>query len=237
MKHVKLLAVFLIPVVALILGTAASESWAAPLDEAEVLIEINAFDEDAGFQAAVDGEAWESLEIEAPNGIILNVLASGSLELTELVFEGNEPTIDERTFEQLLEAFPEGNYRFRGVTVDGKVLNGNARLTHVFPCGPDIVVVVNDDDSVTVSWDPVTSVINPVATDEAGIIVCVPAPSLRMRGYQVVAEEGDRDYSVDLPADATSWTVPAEFFQFGDAKIEVLGTEVSGNRTSFEEEL
>ena len=67
-KNVQLLTFFLVPMVALILGTAALESWAAPLDEAEVLIEINAFDEDAGFQAAVDGEAWEYRGAGAEDG-------------------------------------------------------------------------------------------------------------------------------------------------------------------------
>ena len=57
-------------------------------------------------------------------------------------------------------------------------------------------------------------------------------------GYQFVAEQGDRVYSVDLPADTTEWTVPAEFFRGDrDRKIEILGTESSGNRTATEEEL
>src|SRR5438045_7769207 len=39
-----------------------------PLESAKLIIEHNATDRDTGFQAFVDGEPWQSLEIRAPDG-------------------------------------------------------------------------------------------------------------------------------------------------------------------------
>ena len=66
-RHMLLLPVFLVAVVALIIGAAAPDSSASgyhhwrpevsQFDEFEVFIEINATDLDAGLQGKLDGEA------------------------------------------------------------------------------------------------------------------------------------------------------------------------------------
>ena len=66
-----LLPVFLVAMVALVLGATAPDSWAENGDEmyfevADVYAELNDTDGDLGFHALIDGEDWKYLEIEDP---------------------------------------------------------------------------------------------------------------------------------------------------------------------------
>ena len=73
-----------------------------------------------------------------------------------------------------------------------------------------------------IRWDPVTT--------PAGVTIV---------GYHVVVEREDpsRAFRVDMPATATSVTVPAEFMEAGtEYKVEVLSIEESGNQTITEVE-
>jgi len=72
-RHMRMLAILLVPVVALILGAAAPELWAGghdddddeiPFDEAQLFFELNNTDGDLGIHALIDGEAWKRLTIE-----------------------------------------------------------------------------------------------------------------------------------------------------------------------------
>jgi hypothetical protein len=61
------------------LGSAA-QGQEIPFDEADVFAELNDTDGDLGFHALIDGEAWDRLVLEAPNGrTILQVRPSRSL--------------------------------------------------------------------------------------------------------------------------------------------------------------
>jgi hypothetical protein len=72
-----------------------------------------------------------------------------------------------------------------------------------------------DPTNTVISWVPVTT--------PAGIHII---------RYQVVIEKGQRVFSVDVPATATSVTVPEEFLKPATRyKFEVLAKEVSGNQT------
>ena len=59
-------------------------------------------------------------------------------------------------------------------------------------------------------------------------------PDIDIVRYQVIVtgEESDREYLVDLPADATRMPVPAPFLA-GEVeyKVEVIAKERSGNQT------
>jgi hypothetical protein len=231
-RQMFLLPIFLVGLVALTLGTAAPESWAAPLSDTAIYIEINDTDGDAGIQIFLDGEGWDSMEVFDPNGNrVLNVTGEGGVGqqgITELFFESAEPSFDEQPLEDLLELFPEGFYRFEGTTTEGAMLKGKARLTHDLPAAPVIVSPEEDDDSV----DPGNTVIEwePVADPPGSTIV----------GYHVVVERemgSSRVFTVDLGPTATSVTVPAEFMESNTAyKFEVLAIETSGNQTISEGE-
>lgn len=237
-RYIRMLPVFLIPVVALILGTAVPDIWAyhdeevqdtaIPFDDAEVFFEINATDGDIGFHAFFDGEAWEKAVIVSPDGKIFSVQGKGNLKeigLTELRFESEEPSFNDLPLEEFLDMFPEGVYKFFGKTVDGTWLVGTAMLTHLIPDAPTIVSpeegeVVNPEVTF-IDWDPVTT-----GRSEIEVV-----------GYQVVVEREDplRVFSVDLPPSTTEVQVSPEFLEPGtEYKCGVTVIEASGNRVATE---
>ena len=115
----------------------AAPVWAAKLEVARIYIEYNETDNDLGFHVFLDGEDWKELKIVNPRGrVVFEVEGEGGYEalgMTELFFEGAEPTLDEVPLEELLAMFPEGRYRFVGETVEEERITGTARLTHNVP--------------------------------------------------------------------------------------------------------
>ena len=206
---------------ALALGLAAPV-WAAKLAISRIYIEYNSSANDLGFHVSLDGENWESLKIVNPAGTtIFEVAGKGGYEglgLTELFFEGAEPNLDEFPLADLLARFPEGRYRFIGVTVGGAALTGTGTLSHAVPAGPLVSAEV-DGDSVIIRWDPVTA--------PAEIL---PDKRISIVGYQVIVES----FQVTLPASATEVMLPREFVGSlapGEHPFEVLAIDASGNQT------
>jgi hypothetical protein len=218
-----------------------------PFEEVRIILETNATDCDTGLQLFFDGDAWNEVKVEAPNGIrILHVRAMGSLRgfgLTEQFNETNEPVMAELvegfpelecdepefTLEELFELFPEGTYEFEGSTVEGDELEGEATLSHVIPAPPELVApiegaVLDSNLPVVIEWVRVDEPILP----DLGPVEIV--------GFHVVVEREDPAplvvFTADLPADATEVTVPPEFLEPGASyKFEVLQIDVSRNQT------
>lgn len=225
------LCTLLIGLVAVKANRAAPAQAAAAsmrLDEATMIVEVNATDGDAGLQVFLDGDPWSSMNISAPNGRrILAVDTKKRLEgygLTELFSESSEPSFDEFPLRRFKRLFPEGTYRFVGTTIEGERLVGSARLSHDFPAGPQITSPEEDGevqrDNVVASWEPVP--------ETSGI---------KIVGYRAIVEREDplRVFSVELPASTTSVTVPAEYLDQGtEYKLEVQAIEASGNQTTTE---
>jgi hypothetical protein len=206
-------------------STAGAKPTTIPFADAQLKIEVNATDGDAGRQGFLDGEPWRAVSLYNPAGRkLVEITAKGPLKnygLTELFSESSEPSFDVFPFEQFKKLFPEGVYTFRGKTIDGKNLLSTARLTHDVPDGPRIVRPRDDAevsrDRVVVAWKPVRT-----------------PPGIDIVGYQVVVTREDplRVLSVDLPASARRLPVPPVFLQRGtEYKAEVLAIEASGNQT------
>ena len=239
-RHIRILSVFLVAMVALILSGAAPKAWAAeiPFSKAKIIIEFNSTGNDVGVQVLLDGEPWKRVKIESPSGNqLLDIISSGSLRkqgLTELFFESSEPSLDEVPLDVFLARFPEGKYEFEGITVEGDELAGKAMLTHVIPAGPVILSPQEGDqvdpNNLVISWEPVTEKI-------AG------SGKLKIVSYQVIVERTDNDqlgaalrtFDIRLPATSDpiqSVTVPPEFLEpRTQYKFEVLGIEAGGNQT------
>jgi hypothetical protein len=195
------------------------------LADATMIVEVNATDGDAGLQVFLDGEPWRTMTISGPDGRrLLEVSAEGRLKrhgLTELFSESSEPPFDRLPLRRFKARFPEGRYSFAGRTVEGRRLLGSARLSHDIPDGPEIVspaagAAVPRDD-VLASWNRVA--------ERGGVDVV---------GYRAIVEREDplRVFSVDLPASATSVTIPSQFLESGNEyKLEVQAIEASGNQT------
>ncbi len=236
-RHMLLLPVFLVAVVALVFtmrGTASA--WdTVELDEAEVFIEWNSTDEDFGIQFFWDGEPWKSMRVRNTRGKkVLDIRTRKNVRkqgLTEGFFESAEPTTDELSMEEFLERFPEGEYTFRGTSIKRDRLVGEAEFTHTLPAPPTGLSPEEDDvvshQGFTVSFDEVTK-------DTDG-------NDLDIEYYEVVVEKEDDEpilqvFSVILRPDQTSVDVPEQFLEPDtEYKLEVIAVEESGNKTITEE--
>jgi hypothetical protein len=189
---------------------------------AKIYFEYNSSANDLGVHVSLDAEDWRSVRILHPNGTTVFQVNGrggfGQLGMTELFFEGAEPSLDEFPLEDLLALFPEAKYTFIGEKVDGHTLTSRPTLSHAIPAGPVVDAEVNGD-SIVISWEPVT-----------GTPAGFPAKPIVIVGYQVIVDP----FQVTLPASATSVTLPVEFVQSlsaGNHPFEVLAIEKSGNQT------
>ena len=189
-------------------------------------VEINSTDGDAGLQVDLDHEPWKALSLTAPDGSkLFGLVNQGILEgygLTELFSESSEPPFTEFPLHEFKQLFPEGDYVFEGVTIDGVGMRSTFTLTHHFPAGPEIISPEEDStvapEDLVVEWMPVT--------EPAGIEI--------VRYQVLVIRESDDvfEFSVVVPPEVTSLAVPVEFLAAaGEYKVEVLAIETSGNQT------
>ena len=219
MRYRRLVHVVLAAALAVGLGAAGR---AAPFAEARIFIEYNSSDNDLGFHVFLDGEDWRSLRIVNPNGrTIFDVTGRGpfrDLGMTEMFFEGAEPSLDEVPLEELLALFPEGKYTFIGGTVDGATLESRWLFTHAVPAPVPVAAIVAGD-TVTIRWEAVSG-------PPAGF----PIRKLDIAGYQVIVES----FQVTLPASSREVTLPREFVASlapGQHGFEVLAIEKGRNQT------
>lgn len=228
-----LLTALLLPV-----GMVTAESSPSPLpqagskpirlDEATMIVEINATAGDAGLQIFLDGKAWRSMSVFSPDGRrIVDIRNRGRLKdngLTELFSESSEPSFKVFPLRKFKALFPRGGYTFVGETIRGRRLVGKARLSRDFPGGPTIV---SPPEGATVPRTNVVASWNPVA-EPTGINVV---------GYRAIVAREDplRVLSVDLPASVTSVPIPSEFLVPGkEYELEVQVIEAGGNLTTGE---
>jgi hypothetical protein len=195
---------------------------AAPFKEARIYIEYNQIPNDLGFHVSLDAEDWTSLKIFNPSGImIFEVSGHGGyqdLGMTELFFEGAEPMLDDFPLDDLLALFPEGKYKFSGVTTGGGKLTSTATLSHAVPNGPLVSAIVGDD-TVTIQWVPVPG-------PPSGF----PDRAINIVGYQVIVGS----FQVTLPGSSTEVTLPEAFVESlprGTQDFEVLAIDATGNQT------
>ena len=200
-----------------------------PFPDARLKIEYNSTDGDAGLQIFLDAPAWRQVSITNPSGLkVLDVEAERVIRnygLTELFSESSEPPFDEFPFSEFKLLFPEGDYTFRGQTIDGERLKSTFTLTHMVPDGPEITsplagTTVAPDDLV-VAWLPVNS---PTGVNVVAYQVLVFANARSLGNPK-------RVFDVILPGNATQLPVAAEFLVPGGYKAEVLAIEASGNQT------
>jgi hypothetical protein len=229
LRVVAFVATLFLPVAAgsALAGDRAGGQAAGPirLAEATLIVEVNATDGDAGLQVFLDGDPWRAMRIIGPDGrtiFALNTVGRlRSYGLTELFSESSEPAFDLFPLERFKALFPEGRYRFVGVTVEGKKVVGAARLSHDIPPGPKIVSPREgarvDRLTAVARWDGVS--------ETSGIDIV---------GYRAIVTREDplRVFSVDLPASARRATIPPEFLGSAtEYKLEVQAIEKSGNQT------
>jgi hypothetical protein len=224
-KKLYKLAIFIVPIVALMMGATAPAALAGghhgegswlELEEAHLYFELNDTDGDLGIHGKVDGGPWKYIQIKDPyRNTIMSVSAYGRLKrqgLTELFFESAEPSFDDLSPEKFFKRFPEGTYKIYGKTLDGKLLSGASEISHVMPASADGVElnghavdlqVVDCDDEDTVPEIDVDSDTGGVTISWAPVMNS--HPDLGEEGeivvalYQVVVE-------VELEVDGEEFT-------------------------------
>ena len=251
MRRLILLPVTLLP---LALGTAAwADEHENEISECDLYIEINATDEDAGWQGILDASPWRSARIIGPdevgnNGkIFLNIDAQQNAReqgITEYSWESAEPEFDDFLLEEFLERFPEGEY-----TCDVKFIEGSPNreteedeLTHCLPDGP----VIADPGELPagtdwmVMWDPVSTQYDQDGPGlGASLDECDPEDELVKYTVTVEFENGeDSVMNFDIIAPTTTATVPGDFLDCGlEGKVEIGAMLESGNATFREVEI
>ncbi len=241
---VRMLAILLVSLVTLILGAAAPQVWAGgqfcveELDEAEVFIEYNSTDDDRGIQFFWDGEAWKWMRVKnESHRAVLDVIAQRNVRaqgLTEGFFESAEPTGDELPADEFFARFPEGDYKFRGRTLDGCLLIGEAELTHDLPIPVDIDL----EGFPTIEWTQPEG-----GPDVVGYELVVELVVL----VDVDGEEEERVFTETTlyPAGFSTHIVGDRFQELimnppgeiDELKVEIIAREESGNKTITEEEV
>jgi hypothetical protein len=228
MKRMRWLPILLSGMATLALS-ASAWSAAPKFEEARLFIEYNSTDNDLGFHVFLDAEDWKSVKIVNPLGaVIFEATGKGpygrpGLGLSELFFEGSEPSLDDVPLEDLLGRFPEGNYQFIGTTASGAVLKATSKFKHAIPAGPLVHTEIVGDD-IVIHWQPVTA-------PPPGF----PNERITIVGYQVIVEP----FQVTLPpstcdASGCQVTLPKEFaasLPAGSHGYEVLAIDASGNQT------
>ncbi len=202
------------------------------IKDARLKFEINSTDEDAGIQIFLDADPWKRMSIFDPSGrLIYTTSTHGSIGQqggTELFLESAEPPLAELPIDELLDRFPEGEYRFRGVGLEGERYVGSAQLTHDLPDGPTLVSPLEggepqDPQSTTVVWEPVDP---PNGSPIIGYQVLVVRPDTGLPALPKIILD------VMMPPTATSMAVPPGFLQANtEYEWEVLAIEQGGNQT------
>jgi hypothetical protein len=200
--------------------------------DARLKFELNATDRDGGVQLFVDADSWRWISVFDPAGRrVFTSRTEGAMARqggTELFLESAEPPFGELPVAKLLERFPAGTYRIRGLSLDGKPYVGAARLTHDLPEGPKLVSPLDsagrqDPRRTVLRWRRVPS---PNGSPIIGYQVLVVQPETGLRALPKVTLD------ITMPATATSLVVPAGFLRRGtEYEWEVLAIERGGNQT------
>jgi hypothetical protein len=192
------------------------------LEISKIFFEYNSTDNDLGVEVSLDGEEWRELRIVNPNDKgIFHVEGRGPYKkfgLSELFFEGAEPTLTDVPLEELLGDFPAGAYQFKGRTVDNAKISGTGMLSHAIPAGPSVSTEVTPG-KVVIKWTELTA-------PPPGF----PNEPINIVGYQIIVDP----FQVTLPGSARMVTLPPEFvasLAAGSHDFEVLAIEASGNQT------
>jgi hypothetical protein len=193
----------------------ANSALGTEFTEASIILEHNSTDGDAEIVVYAKGgdKGLTMLNILAPDGAeVLKLLTQkNTIGLRKFSIESAEPVISE-----VIRAFPEGTYRFEGVTVDGARLLSTANLVHDLPSPPMITVNKTEGE---LSWSTVSG-----AT-----------------GYSIEVErEVDgvemMKLTVDLKAPCKSFLIPKALLVPGKYKVGVAVHGETGNIVVVEKE-
>lgn len=196
------------------------DSRCLEFSELSIILEQNATDMDSEVVIFAKGgdEGLGRFSVTAPNGrkvARFDARGRGVIGIREFNLESPEPP----DLQEVLGAFPEGTYRFRGRTMSGDCLRGEASLSHAIAMASELIAPGEGEilrrDEVVVTW---------AAVPEAEVYI-----------IELQNEETEEELVADVPRSDLSfvppegWLVPDTEYQVSVAvKIE------SGNITVVE---
>lgn len=218
--------------------TLPAASAAEKFGQANVILQTNLGEGDAGFQAFVDGNGWETITLIGPAGVVAQFKPQGEigqLGLTELFVESTEPELAKMPMADLLAKLPAGKYEFRGQAsklggANGTII-GTAMLSHKFAEGasnmdPNDGAVIPTGD-VAFSWHPATK-----AQDGSPLKIIAQRLIVESDNPADTRIVGTQGLSMSLASDIASFRVPASFFSANTPYTwEVVSIAESGNQT------
>ena len=239
----RMLPFSLVAVMVLVLAVSVPAVWAGgrevvEFDEAEIFFEFNSTDNDLGIQIFFDAEGWKRVEVQDPEGEeifeVENDEGLKKIGSTEVFTESAEPELDDENLEDSIAEFqakfPKGTYTFKGKTVNGKKLVGDADLAYKLPKAPEITgpAGLPDGNPYVIEWTQ-------------------PGGGPEIIGYEVVAELVIGEDELTLVntgmflAGATEFTVSPEFvdliedaedtLELVEFKVEVIARAENLNKT------
>ncbi len=171
------------------------------------------------------GDAWTKLQVTSPKSkriLDINVKSKlASQGLAGVFIESAEPSFKELSLKQFKKRFPEGRYRVKGETTEGRTLKGSDKLTHDIPKAPVVTSPVDggtvDPNGFVFSWE--------ADTDRKVEIV----------RYQLTVSNEDLpngEVIIEVGPNVTSATIDGEYLSPGDQyAAELIALEKSGNQT------
>ncbi|MES2947319.1 MAG: hypothetical protein V4858_02150 [Pseudomonadota bacterium] len=209
----------LITTAALLLGAGLGTAHAGTAFEyVKVVLEQNVQDQDAEvkFEATGGKGGLTALQVKAPDGrtVVDFKTPDSRLGIRSLVLESPEPRNDG----SVQADFPAGTYTFSGRSAGGEQLEGSAVLSHALPAPTRFIHPRPDATNVAhkrllLNWQAVHG----------------------LSAYVLVLEQeaSGREIKVNLPANTTSFSVPAGFLRPGTEYKLAIGTVASGGNASF----
>ncbi len=183
---------------------------ASEFENADIHVERNATDGDTEVVIFAKGgdDGFAQFSVRAPDG--RNIVRTSSHDRSvmgqrELLFESPEPPGD-----AILSGYPEGVYRFKGVTHRGERFAGNATLSHEMPHGTTILSPPAD------------------ATVPAGALAiewsAVPGVQQYLLELENESADPEQALTFNLPPGATRFEVPAALIASGAEYQLAIGT-------------
>ena len=230
----------------------ATAAQPEPFKLTNIHFETNASACDMGIQISFDTDGITEGSVEDPNDeVVYSFRAVDGMEDTHDQTEGFqerveppitdlenalgcEPSEDAISLAELLDAWPAGTYEFEGQS-GGVEFEGEAKLTHKIPAGPEITApedgdVVPHDAPLLIRWNKVTRPIIPSLgpVEIVGyhvVVVDVTVPVLPPGKTKTALD-------ADLSKTETTFLVPKQYLEPKRIyEFEVLATERGGNQT------
>ncbi len=195
---------------------AAASNEVLPFEHATMSVVYSASDDDAEILIRATGvDPIGQGHIVGPGGTVrlkAKFRDGDRLGQADMQFDTPEPSL-----EDLMQAYPEGEYRFRGRTTAGEKLAGVAELSYELLPAP------------TILFPPAGK--TDVPTKDLEVRWSVPVAPERIL-LQVEDEKEKVALNIDLPGDAKRFTLPNDWLQPGVIyTLDIKLVAANGNQT------